>query len=84
MFKGEAPLGVSDAAKVLDVPVSWIYSHVEAPACDLKSLQNAEVSEVERVRSCRRSLTRREAGRGRHDFASCGSVCAATERGCAI
>ena len=35
MFKGEAPLGVSDAAKVLGVPVSWIYSHVEAPACDL-------------------------------------------------
>ena len=35
MLKGETPLGVAEAAKVLGVPVSWVYSRIERPSCDL-------------------------------------------------
>ena len=35
MVKGEMPLGVGGAAKVLGVPVSWVYSRVERPDCDI-------------------------------------------------
>ena len=28
-------LSVAEAAKVLDVPKSWIYARVESPECDL-------------------------------------------------
>ena len=35
MVKGEAPLGVAEAAKVLGVPKSWLYARVERPDCDL-------------------------------------------------
>ena len=35
MIKGESPLGVLEAAKVLGVPKSWVYARVERPDCDL-------------------------------------------------
>ena len=35
MVKGESPLGVGEAAKVLGVPVSWVYARVERPDCDI-------------------------------------------------
>ena len=35
MVKGESPLGVGEAAKVLGVPKSWLYARVEKPDCDV-------------------------------------------------
>ena len=35
MVKGESPLGVGEAAKVLGVPKSWLYARVERPDCDV-------------------------------------------------
>ena len=35
MVKGESPLRVAEAAKVLGVPKSWLYGRVERPDCEL-------------------------------------------------
>ena len=35
MVKGESPLGVGEAAKVLGVRKSWLYARVERPDCDV-------------------------------------------------
>ena len=73
MIKGESPLGVVEAAKVLGVPKSWLYARVERPDCDLPYFKMGRYIRFY-ASSCRPSSIHSEVGRDRHDRARCGSV----------